>query len=156
MVVKTDFAAATTLNLNRWSLSEGCWLILFSNHNAATLGAAAAALRAARNWTVQVQSGRGRPQEGNTIVVTEGTRSVSVGLNEGPLVSQESAEIAVQHARGRPDQSSIAKASRRFEIRFDLDQDMGNLNTALFVQHALVRLLGGDCATFMANVGTFI
>ena len=137
-------------------MQYGHWFILFRGQENLSLDHARAALVQARGWSVATRQWdyRGHPMQ--YLVVEEGGHEVAVALNTDPYVRDESAEIAGRYGTGRPDQSDIAEMGHRFEIGFEMREDMDNFNTIVFVQHALHALLHGNCVTFMANVGQFI
>lgn len=120
------------------------------------LADAEAALRGDRpDWTVKRLAwdlhGRAVPY----LVVTRDGHDVHVSLNTDPYVAEESKEIADSYAE-RAYAAKVAAADRRFEIVFEMREDMDNFNTVAFVQHSLRDLLGRDCITFMASAEEFI
>lgn len=131
------------------------WFKMFTDKSV-TLEAAAAALRSAGDWQVKVVTQELRPGETESqIVVRERGHDVGVGIADGPHVLLESAELAERHGANRPNRQELAHCARRFEIAYELREDMDNFNTVCFIEHALQRLLGNHGITFDSGSGIF-
>lgn len=79
---------------------------------------------------------------GDSIEIVFGQFKFYVDVSCAPHVLEESAEIALQFAKGHPEQRRIAQAACRYELHSDEDRDMEYFNDMVFLSEAASSLAG--------------
>lgn len=66
-----------------------------------------------------------------------------VALATGPGVREESAEVAEEFVEPGPERDALAACDARFEVEFELEETLDEINTLIDVQLGLQEATGG-------------